>query len=224
MTDKIAICIPSRDTWKADFGISLTISCLAFCKMTEALDNEIVNLRFCHIKSSLLPESRNNLVKQALDTGCTHVLWLDDDMMIPQETIYNLYKRNVDIVGANCATKVIPSLPTARNNKQHVFTRKDSTGLEEVNRLGTGVLLVKTDVYKNLEFPYFASPEDPDYGNAPIGEDIYFIKKALKKGYKVFVDHDISKNVYHVGDYWYSHQDVVGYGDSDIQRPEDSSK
>lgn len=221
---KIAICIPSKDTWKADFGISFTIACVAFGKMTEALDNEIINLRFCHIKSSLLAESRNNLVKQAIDTNCTHILFIDDDMLIPQETIYQLFKHDLDIVGANCATKVIPSLPTARNNKEHVFTRKNSTGLEKVNRLGTGVLMVKTEVFEDIEYPYFACPPDPDYNNAPMGEDIYFIKKAQAKGYEVFIDHDISKKVFHIGDYWYSHEDVIGYDDSNLQRPENSNK
>lgn len=211
MEKKIAICIPSRDTWKADFGVSMTIACLAFAKMTEALDNEIINLRFCHVKSSLLPEGRNSLVKQALDTNCTHILWLDDDMLLPQECIYQLFKHDLDIVGANCATKVIPSLPTARNGADRVFTMANSSGLEQVNRLGTGVLMVKTDVYRAIDFPYFACPPDETYGGAPMGEDIYFIKKAQAKGYKVFIDHDISKKVYHIGDYWYGHKDVEGY-------------
>lgn len=225
--DKIALCIPSKDIWKADFGVSLTIACLAFCKLTEALDKSIVNLRFCHIKSSHLSESRNNLVIQALNTGCSHILFVDDDMLLPQDAIYKLYKQNVDIVGANCATKVLPSLPTARNNKEHVFTKSNSTGLEQVNRIGTGLLMVKADVFRNMEFPYFACPPDPDYNGAPMGEDIYFIKKAQEKGYKVFIDHDISKGVYHIGDYWYGHRDVPGYevedGDSNLQRPKDGN-
>lgn len=203
---KLAICIPSRDTWKADFGLSLVMATIAFCEMTKFMDNQNVAIRFCHTKGSHLAGNRNELVKQAIDTNCSHILWLDDDHQFPMETVYKLWKRDLDIVGANCATKSFPSMPTARIGLDRVHTTEKSEGLQEVTRLGTGVLMVKTDVYKNISFPYFACPEDPEFEGNPMGEDVYFIKKAVAQGYKVFVDHDVSKNVDHIGDFAYNHR------------------
>lgn len=207
---KIAICIPSRDTWKADFGLSLTMASLALWQMSQH-DGELVNLRLCHVKGSLLPENRNALVRQALDSECTHILWVDDDMFFPMDTFYKLYKHDVDIVGANCATKCIPPRPTAKNGRDYVFTTEKSTGLEKVTRLGTGLLLMKIDVFKKMETPYFASPLDPAWDNAPMGEDIYMIKKAQEMGYEVFIDHDVSKHVGHIGDFHYTHDLMEEY-------------
>lgn len=202
---KIGICIPSRDTWKADFGLSLTLATLALWEMARVQDGINLNVRFCHVKGSHLAENRNVLVKQALDTDCTHILWVDDDMTFTMDTFYKLWKHDVDIVGANCATKTIPPRPTAKNGRDYVFTTETSVGLEEVNRLGMGVTLVKADVYKKIGEPYFACPPNPEFDNAPMGEDIYMIRKAIDNGYKVFIDHDVSKNVGHIGDYVYMH-------------------
>jgi hypothetical protein len=89
-----------------------------------------------------------------------------------------------------------------------VYTDDDSTGLVEVDYCGMGVMLVKTDVYKKMDFPWFAIPWVPaaeDY----IGEDVWFCRRASENGFKTMVDQDLSKEVHHIGTFEYKHEHTL---------------
>lgn len=148
---------------------------------------------------------RNKLVKEALDSDCTHILFMDDDMRFPMNTISQLLLDDKDIVAANCTTKEFPPRPTAKNDEP-VFTNRDSEGLEEVQSVGTGIMMIKAEVFESLEKPWFDYEWLDKEELTILGEDRYFCKKAKQAGHKIFINHDISKNVYHVGDWPYGHQ------------------
>ena len=49
---------------------------------------------------------RQQLVDQALDTSCTHIMWIDSDMKFPPDTLQILLSYKKDIVAGNYSTRV----------------------------------------------------------------------------------------------------------------------
>lgn len=194
---KLMLAIPSRDVWKSDFGMSLAA-------MVAATVNEMpfLDIIFNNAKGSSLSMNRIKLCQDAVDNGCDYVLFLDDDMRIPMHTIMMLVARQVDVIGANCARRELPPRPTAKGfQNELVYTRENSTGIEKVKSVGTGVMLIHTGVFKDLPQPWFN--EDPV---KKIGEDVWFCNIAREAGFDIHIDHDISKEVVHIGEFDYKHQ------------------
>jgi hypothetical protein len=211
MSITVGILIPTRDFVNSGFAFDLA-------KMVGYTVGT-TNIRVVIYSSSgtLLSCQRQDLARDAIDAGCTHTLWLDSDMRFPKDTIMRLLERDEGIVCANYAKRRFPTEPIAvRKNAegddaQHVnrvYTLADSTGMEEVDYCGMGVMLVKAEVYKSMEFPWFAIPWVPaaeDY----IGEDVWFCRRAYENGFKTYVDHDLSKEVHHIGTFEYKHEHTL---------------
>lgn len=211
MSITVGILIPTRDFVNSGFAFDLA-------KMVGYTVGT-TNIRVVIYSSSgtLLSCQRQDLARDAVESGCTHTLWLDSDMRFPKDTIIRLLEREQDIVCANYAKRRFPTEPIAvRKNKpgddaefvDRVYTEEDSTGLVEVDYCGMGVMLVKAEVYKKLEFPWFAIPWVPaaeDY----IGEDVWFCRRAYEQGFKTMVDQDLSKEVHHIGTFEYKHEHTL---------------
>jgi len=149
------------------------------------------------------------LARQALEEKADYLLWLDSDMRFPKETIGHLILRDKPIVAANYATRRMPVKPVAMMDDDgkigRVYTAPDSEGLQPVDYIGMGVMMVKREVFEKLEAPWFAIPYST-IGNHYIGEDVFFCRKANEAGYEVLLDHDLSHHVKHIGTFEYSHE------------------
>jgi hypothetical protein len=124
--------------------------------------------------------------------GATHVLWLDADMTFPPDTALRLLKHGTDVIAANYVTRVAPHRPTARWNGQCVSSL-DVTGLEAVDHVGMGVFLMKTSVVENIPAPRFW------YSTLTETEDVFFCNKLREAGHTIYIDHDLSREVGHIG-------------------------
>lgn len=164
-------------------------------------------------RTSLLPKSRQELIDDALTKKCTHMLFIDSDQTFPANLVHLLARHGKNVVACNVATKVIPSSPTARNFNQSyaggdvVFTNADSKGLEKVWRVGTGVMLLNLQVMASIPKPWFETIWWPPI-NDFMGEDWYFCQKLEAAGVQLWIDHDVSKEIGHIGPYTYGHDDV----------------
>jgi hypothetical protein len=209
----LAIAVPSGATWHADFAMSLVLLMLALQKHPiEGYAGRGVML--FNKRTSILPKSRQELVDDALRAGCTHLLFVDSDQTFPAYLIHKLAAHKKRVVGCNVATKSIPANPTARNFNPNwhggdkVYTDDNSSGLEQVWRLGCGVLLLDLSIFESLKKPYFAIKWE-ESKNDFVGEDWYFCEKLEEKAIPIYVDHDMSKQIGHVGSMTYTH-DLVG--------------
>ena len=72
------------------------------------------------------------------------------------------------------------------------------------------VKLISTRALRALAEPWFEMPYLPERQEF-LGEDVYFCHKAIVAGFDIWIDHDLSKEVQHVGRYGYSMQDVPGW-------------
>lgn len=199
MTVRLFIAVPSGDHWHADMA-------LAFTNMVLYLQKEGVEFVYYNVRSSILPDSRNKLALLALEVEATHLLFIDSDMTFPRDTALRLLKHPVDIVAANCVTRSRPANTTARIDGKPYYPTSAS-GLKEVHFIGTGIMMIKTEVFKNLEMPYFMNKWS-DEREQVVGEDWYFIEKAREKGFKVFIDDELSWQIRHLGIYPYGFDDV----------------
>ncbi len=209
----VVVGIPSADLWSAEFGMSLVSMFVNF------LGNQVPGYdshdgRIYSDRGSVLPLLRQNIVEKALKAEASHLLFLDTDQIFPPDTLNRLASHHKDVVACNVATKSVPAGSTARQKSSHnpkgipIYTREDSRGLEPVWRVGTGVMLIKLSVFANMPKPWF--PIDwTENGEFCIGEDWGFCKNLEKLGIPIYVDHELSWQVSHVGKFRYQHKHVL---------------
>ncbi len=201
---KVLIGVPSRNnSWWSDFGQSLAM--LVGCTLTQAPN---VSLALDNTVGTGLAMNRIKLCKKAVEKDFTHILFLDDDMKFPMHTLLMFLKHEKELIAANCARKELPPRSTAKDFDDAgscVWTRRRSTGLQKVKSVGTAVMLIKTDLLKRLPQPWFAEVYNPETETST-GEDVFFCNLAREHGADVWIDHDISKEVEHMGGFEFTHQ------------------
>lgn len=146
-----------------------------------------------------IAQNRNKLVQQSLDY--THLLFIDSDMVFEPDTLERMLKHDKDILGLAANKRKLP-LETVVKPLDGDITKPIPQGLFEAESCGTGIMLIKTDVFKYLQdiaFPWFEFSYD-DKGER-VGEDVEFCRKARGAGYEIWVDSSIP--VGHLGVYQY---------------------
>jgi GT2 family glycosyltransferase len=102
----------------------------------------------------------------------------------------------------------MPTGPTAQDYDENdkripVYTMPESTGLQEVGSIGTGIMLIKRRVFEGMSEPWFDMPWQTTRGY--MGEDVFFCRKARELGFKVYIDHDVSHEIGHIGTFEFGH-------------------
>lgn len=204
---KVVVAVPAGDTVHTGFAYDLA-QLVGYSAKTMPL----VDLFLVVQRSSILPQSRTDLVNAALWTpGATHILWLDADMRFPKSALRDLLSHDVAIVGANYPTRREPIVPTAfaADGSKH-YTASDARGLTEVAALGFGLLLTRLDVFHRVEKPWFMFEYEPT-SDSFFGEDLYLLTKARLAGFTPYVDNALSVHVGHLGEFEYGNADAVVY-------------
>lgn len=205
MIPSVMIAIPTgRGGWSADFCMSLID--VVTRPIAAALGYETepaVSWRY--ERSSAIVQNRHNLVRHAQQAGVSHILFLDDDMTFPADTLERLLRAGRPIVAANCPTRSIPIVPTAVKNDRRIVSM-GKTGLELVNQVGLAVMLIDMKVFARIDLPWFSFAWDRQYPDTYCSEDMYFCKKARASGIGVWVDHLLSQEIGHVGEIEYRHE------------------
>ena len=208
---QIVILIPAHST-EAKFTYDLAQLCI-YTAMSMPPD-EGNSLGLFMVPGTYVHSARQELAELALARpGLTHVLWLDADMRFPADTIIRLLQRDKNVVGINYSKRAIPPDYVAikhfpENNRgvgKKCVTTADSTGLEEVDAIGMGVVLMTASAFNGLPDPkqdrWFWFKQLPD--GKQMGEDVYFCDMLRKAGQKIYVDHDLSKDCSHIGNFEY---------------------
>jgi hypothetical protein len=202
MSDKksrpVLISFCSGDMLHTDFCYALSQLCLY--EMDRGTPIGVNN-----IKTTLIEVGRGLQVDAALKSNCSHILFLDSDMVYPKYTLQALLRRNKDIVGCTYSQRRSP----------RGFTHESMTGdfdfptdpredPFEVKSLGLGCMLVNTNVFRKIgprpwfrvEFPGTVNPDGSDGHRS---EDRTFCDKARAAGFKVWCDLTLSREVKHIG-------------------------
>jgi len=194
----VMIGVPSGDFVHADFTFALT---MLFGRTMAAG----VPLGVTNIKGTLIDSARNMIVEQALTHGCSHLLFVDSDMVFKEDALLRLLARDKDIVGATYCTRRAPFL-MVHHNLSELDPRSllEPIGLYRVAALPCGFLLVKMRVFTELGtlFPFVTDCREE------LGEDVYFCRLARAAGFDIWLDVDLSKDVRHCGQHYYSLTDA----------------
>jgi hypothetical protein len=156
---------------------------------TECMDAALGNLSeyahkiyFSH--NLKIPDSQNFLVDQALKGDYTHLLFIEEDTVMPEKAVRDMLALDADVACIDYGVAGYSCL-----------TKDGNTG--EILWCGLGCTLIKREVFDSLEKPYFRSdkalllnnwPEVQwiDAGKQAYGlQDIWFFMQAREKGYTI---------------------------------------
>lgn len=210
---KVALGTPSHGPMHPDFALCMTNFCLHLMR-EPVMGYGQTQLKIINKRASLLPKQRQEIVGSAMKAGLEWLLFIDSDQTFPPNVLHRLASHKKNVVGCNIATKSIPSSPTARNRPLNdwpggvpVYTHENSRHLEEVWRVGCGVMLLKLEVFKRIPKPWFQIVYQESMDDFT-GEDWFLCERLEAAGEKIYVDHALSQEIGHIGDYTYGHKDV----------------
>jgi hypothetical protein len=168
---------------------------------------------------SLITRARNTLAYQFLKTDYTHILFVDADMSFFADDIVSMIEQDVDIVSALCPKKKIDwelvaraaiagippdQLMTATAEWAYLplvelgIVDTSKRELVEIEAAGTGLMLIKREVFEQVDVPYYTATTgenvkmffetelDKDSGlNNYLSEDYNFCRLYRKAGGKI---------------------------------------
>lgn len=136
---------------------------------------------------------RNRIVEDALRLGFEYLMFLDDDVCAPPHTYETLRSANADIVSGLYYRRWTPVEPMMyKDSVQNPVNITDFRvgDMVDVDLTGAGCLLVKMDVFRKIEPPWFEvmcyRTDIPKHEQ--VSEDFYFCRKARAAGLQPKVD------------------------------------
>jgi hypothetical protein len=146
-----------------------------------------------------IAHNRNDLIRQALIDGMSHIIMTDTDQILDEDTFVKLVvwaARGKDVVIAPVHRRYDPfDLILARGKDPDSYfsiddKEKYSGELIEVDAGGSGCFIVSLKAVLELDDPWFTlDAKTPSGGN--MGEDIQFFWRLRQKGYRVWADTSI---------------------------------
>jgi len=181
---KILIGIPCMDMVQARFA-----QCLATL-------NKVEDCFICFSIGSFTPQSRDEIVKQAIEMDADYVLQLDSDMVFSQNILIDLLSDHKDIVSGLYFRRNAPYTPVLYSKVAETEYEEQITYPDELFKVeGTGMActLIKTEVFKAVK---------EKYGElysciGRLTEDLSFCLRAKGAGYDIWVDPNVKAG--HIG-------------------------
>lgn len=146
-------------------------------------------------------QARINIVSEAIRGNCTHLLFIDSDMVFEPDALKRLLQRDKEIVGVDANCRSLPLTSTVKIHDEEgnkIYTASDD--LYECYAVGTGFMLIKMSVFQEIEKPWFFYEQDKD-GDMKVGSDMWFCRQARNKDIKIWCDPTIK--IGHLGDFIY---------------------
>ena len=149
---------------------------------------------FIYLRTSAGPidQMRNNLVEQALDARCTHLIMMDTDQIYHPKTIPVMLSHRLPVVGCLVYRRYPPFDPLMLKGsvgRYQTISEWEPGALVEVDATGCGCLMFEMDVFKNMVPPWFRFRRSSE---GSVGEDIGFCSDLKRAGYRIFVDTSIT--------------------------------
>lgn len=172
---------------------------------------------------SQIDVARNEIASKAMLDGFLETIWIDSDIGFHPDAVEKLRAHDLPIVCGVYPKKgkrefAISALP---GTERLVFGERG--GLYEIQYAATGFLLVRRQVYLDIQFklglplcneqfganivPYFMPmTRRLREGHWYLGEDYAFCERARQAGYRIMADTTI--RLWHVGSYQYGWEDA----------------
>jgi hypothetical protein len=169
------------------------------------------NYAFAPVHGKDVDEARNAIADLAVQHKVKYLFFLDDDVTPTKNCLTKLtyyldqpQNKDVAVVGGIYCTKTDPAVPLVfKDEGVGPYWEWKMGDVFEVNGLATGCMLIRVEIFEQLEKPYFKTvdePSTPTAGTTTVTDDLYFCKKVRDKNYKIVADSNI----------WCLHWDVNG--------------
>ena len=146
----------------------------------------------CHDRSPA--KGRNMIVEAAFQHDCTHILFIDDDMAYPPDSLMKLLEHDKDVVSGLYLTRAYPhqalifDVADDSGACLHTYLTKDVDGLIPIVAAGLGFCLIKTEVFRKMEKPWIRLGElDPEQWC----DDMGFFKRVREAGFQPYCDTNV---------------------------------
>ena len=183
-------------------GTIRTETAISLVGAMEVLKKHGVDVGLSGQIGGYVARNRNALVQLAQEKGCTHLMFIDNDMEFPPSGIQRLLDHDKDIVGGIYNARGVPGKPVVSTVKMSEdYSSNEISNIQIPAQLfkcfgmGTGFMLVKLSVFDKLKKPYFVAFEDEDGTHHT--EDIEFCIRAKKAGFDVWASPTIP--IGHIG-------------------------
>lgn len=159
----------------------------------------------CFKANSLVYDSRNQLSLIAMDQNFDMILWLDSDMIVPQDTLTKMidhYEKGSDFITGLYFKRTIPTSPVLYKTVDPPQTNDDGILTKQITDVhtytpgdiipaegcGFGCVMTSVSMLRELWNKY-----GPPFTPFPwASEDISFCYRAKLSGYHLFCDTSIS--------------------------------
>lgn len=133
--------------------------------------------------------ARNRAVAGVIDTDCTHVLMVDDDVFVPEDVIPALLSVDADIAGG-----CYPGMKRVKREFSRlcpcVLIRRGQTwaaswfdGIIDATAVAGGCMMIRKEVFAKVGFPWFRWPQRLEEGEVKHkSDDVDFCERAAEAG------------------------------------------
>jgi len=159
---------------------------------SQLLSDERVETTVVHVNMRPSENARNASVKKMLDEGYDYLLTIDHDT-IPLKNPIDLIELGLDVVGFavpqwNISDPAYPIYFVGMDRVENGYNEhKEKEGLQEVDAVGSGCLLMSRKVLEQVKEPFLRNWKD---GFAITGLDFYFCEKAREQGFRTYCHYD----------------------------------
>lgn len=201
---KVLIGLPNAGSYEDMIGDSPFKSFINLA-MFIASNLESTQWEIMTIPRMITHEARNALAKIAVDRGFTHLMMIDSDHVFDKDIVHTLLLYKKPIVGVRAYRRAAPHYPcifvkdkTTDETEAMTFVDAADMGLMVADAVGFGAILISTEVFKKMTYPYFYFSKT--------GEDFNFCRDARELDFKIHVDTDIeighvTSKIIHRADY-----------------------
>ena len=175
------------------------------------LDPNGHELMFRFVRGYDCATARNKIAQTALDLEADYVLMVDNDVVLPRDTLVNLTDdlkdvclgyyahRDTDNIyrGRTCVCKLYDSEGTKYFN----YPLESEYSAQELNDLhdngtyklqihggGMGCAFIKTDLFRSLNYPWYDWVNYGDSNRGMLSEDLFFCELCRKSNIPIYTD------------------------------------
>ncbi|MCR5091025.1 MAG: hypothetical protein K6C08_16115 [Oscillospiraceae bacterium] len=180
-------------------------------KSVYDLDRGEHELLFEFVRGYDCATARNRIAQRALDLGTDYVLMVDNDVVLPRDTLLKLLDgaeevnlgfyahRNTDnrYGGRTCLCRLNQPDGTPYYNYplESEYTPAELKAMAEsgekkihIHGGGMGCALIRTEVFRKVPYPWYDWVNYGDLNRGMLSEDLYFCELCRSYGVKVYGD------------------------------------
>ena len=197
---KILIAVPTfeniySDTFKSIYG----------------LDSAGQELFFDFVRGYDCATARNKIAQAAIDEGADYVLMVDNDVVLPEDTLVNMLDDLKDVCLGYYAHRDADNIYRGRTSvcklyqpdgtKYFNYPLDSEYTAEELRELrdtgvtklqihggGMGCAFINTNIFRSIQYPWYDWVNYPGEKRGMLSEDLYFCELCRKARIQIYTD------------------------------------